>query len=60
MHGLIIASYVLKTQQQLANRNFDYAEVNENAHKTARRALVSLAVSFASLSAFVFALDVLK
>jgi hypothetical protein len=59
MNGLIIASYVLKTQQQLADRNFDYA-VNENAHTTARRALVSLAVSFASLSAFVFALDVLK
>ena len=61
MHGLMIASYVLKTQQQAeARRNTDYVHVNEKAHLSARRALVSLAVTFASLGAFVVALDVLR
>ena len=61
MEGLMIASYVLKTQQQAeAHRNVDYVHANEKAHISARRALVSLAVSFASLAAFVVALDVLR
>ena len=60
MNGLMIASYVLKAQQQAEGRNTDYVHVNEKAHLSARRALVSLAVTFASLGAFVVALDVLR
>ena len=61
MHGLMIASYVLKAQQQAeARRHGDYIHANEEAHLSARRALVSLAVTFVSLTAFVVALDVLR
>lgn len=61
MQGLILASYVLKAQQQAeARRHGDYIHANEVEHISARRALVSLAVSFGSLSVLAVALDVLR
>jgi hypothetical protein len=60
MNGLIIASYVLKTQQQAETRNGDYIARYEQAHRRARRTLVSLAASFATLAAFAFVADLLK
>jgi hypothetical protein len=60
MNGLMIASYVLKTQQQAEARNGDYIARYEQAHRRARRTLVSLAASFATLAAFAFVADLLK
>ena len=60
MNGLTIASYVLKTQHQAEARNEDYIAVYEQAHRRARRTLVSLAASFATLVAFAFVADILK
>lgn len=60
MQELLIAAYILKTQQQAAAREVDYAEVHDRANKTVGRALVSLMVSVASLTALVVAIDVFK
>jgi hypothetical protein len=60
MNGLIIASYVLKTQQQAEASHGDYIGRYEQAHRSARRALVSLAASFATLAGFAVVADILK
>jgi hypothetical protein len=60
MNGFVIASYVLKTQQHAEARHGDYIGRYEQAHRRARRTLVSLAASFATLAAFAFVADLLK
>ena len=60
MNGLIIASYVLKTQHQAAEKEHDYIGRYEWAQKRTRRTLVSLAASFAALAAFATVVDILK
>ena len=60
MNGLVIASYVLKTQHQAEARNEDYIGRFEQAHRSARRALASLAATFATFAAFAVVADVLK
>jgi len=50
MNGLILASYIIKTQHQKQARDIDYVGIHKQAQADTRRALVSLGVTFASLS----------
>ena len=54
MYSMMLASHVLKAQQK-AQKGFDYEPKGSG-----RRALMSLAASFAGLAAFVVVLDSLK
>jgi hypothetical protein len=60
MHGLIIATYVLRAQQQSARPNEDFLKREARAHAAAHRVLVSLTTGFASLAALAIVLDVLR
>jgi hypothetical protein len=56
MESLILASYVLKTQQGKGGR---HPAFDETVQETARAALASLAASMAGIVAFIFVLNLL-
>lgn len=56
MESLILASYVLKTNQQNAGI---HPALDETAQQSARSALTSIAASMVGMAAFIFVLSLL-
>jgi hypothetical protein len=60
MHGLMIATYVLKAQCQNAPTADDFLADQVESHGRARRALVSLAASLAGVTACFVAIGLFR
>lgn len=60
MHGLMIATYVLKAQRQNALAGEDFLASEARTYSKARRVLVPLATGLAGMTAAVIALGVFR
>lgn len=60
MNGLMLATYVLKVQQQVQSRDQQRGDVDEKAAGGGLRAFAPLLAGFAGIVTWVVALDILK